>query len=716
MKKARLLCLCLCVLTLALCCLVTTGCKDDKPDPAETGTDTTGATAAPTDPAAPTEAPTEEATEAPTEAATMWSPDMGTFNEGRITYTKTVETEKVDEYPDVQLGEPMSAGDKGVVTLFTTDYDGDDPTCGGKMAVRAGGTAKVLDGVLYFPYSDQTADHIISDGWSTYSVVTPASVKTYKQVALSLDWTIVARGSGAWMTATWGCYVSNYAGKIPDGPGDGLWLSFNPMANLIRVYHPDAPSWPAAWGEIPVETGMLGGMIHTDIVCCDDKSTYIYLTAEGSADRVLAGMIRFEDGKIRIYNGEGTMLKEDTCSTNALQGENFSLFTHAGGGAMIDKLDLLGASKGEVRENVTVTAVPAEGQTLGLDITDKTDLVSINYSVWFDAILGAGSDKVTKYNDITEILAGRQEWGGSPSFHYWAKPGCGYYYRSSDKDVIRTHMTQLYEAGVDFIVIDLTNAGDGYIGNAAWTTYIEIPMVAILDTIMEMRAEGKGTPYVVFWSGSSDGPLYQALFDRFHNVDKWKDCFVYWDNKPLLITTHTDPADFPLKDLYTVRMMWGLSNDHVAYHWSFLNVNNCGTESCTPDGKPEQVSVAVATQETYMSASTAHGRNHGIFWYAQWAYAFRVHPKIVGLTWWNEWAAQRLSVDGQFVFTDNYNEEYSRDIEPMTGGHGDQYYQWMKQYIAAYKSHAECPVLVEEGFEEKAGKEYQTLLRKAGIK
>ena len=290
------------------------------------------------------------------------------------------------------------------------------------------------------------------------------------QGTVSLDWTIVARGSGAWMTATWGCYVSNYAGKIPDGPGDGLWLSFNPMANLIRVYHPDAPSWPAAWGEIPVETGMLGGMIHTDIVCCDDKSTYIYLTAEGSADRVLAGMIRFEDGKIRIYNGEGTMLKEDTCSTNALQGENFSLFTHAGGGAMIDKLDLLAASKGEVRENVTVTAVPAEGQTLGLDITDKTDLVSINYSVWFDAILGAGSDKVTKYNDITEILAGRQEWGGSPSFHYWAKPGCGYYYRSSDKDVIRTHMTQLYEAGVDFIVIDLTNAGDGYVAGdrKAW--------------------------------------------------------------------------------------------------------------------------------------------------------------------------------------------------------------------------------------------------------
>ena len=30
-------------------------------------------------------------------------------------------------------------------------------------------------------------------------------------------------------------------------------------------------------------------------------------------------------------------------------------------------------------------------------------------------------------------------------------------------------------------------------------------------------------------------------------------------------------------------------------------------------------------------------------------------------------------------FVDNYNQEFSRDIE-MEGGHGDQYYQWMKQY------------------------------------
>jgi hypothetical protein len=34
----------------------------------------------------------------------------------------------------------------------------------------------------------------------------------------------------------------------------------------------------------------------------------------------------------------------------------------------------------------------------------------------------------------------------------------------------------------------------------------------------------------------------------------------------------------------------------------------------------------------------------------------------------------------------------------MEGGHGDQYYRWMIEYIYAYKNHRECPVLVEEEY------------------
>ncbi|MBQ9781227.1 MAG: hypothetical protein IJW00_09845 [Clostridia bacterium] len=666
----------------------------------------TDAPAEPVDTTASTDASadtTPEVTEALTEELKGWEQDTGKFNDGIVDYEMVIDKQVHSAYPDDQLGRLMSKGDAGVINTFHADFSDNDATCGGNATVRATGATDCRDGVLYSPF-DANSPTLTGGSWTTWAPNPSSSVKTYKQAQLSLDWSIVSAGDGAWLNAVWGCYVSNYSFKIPDNPGDGLWISFNPVGNKISIYHPDDASWPAAWAHVPVEEGMLNGKHHVDIITSPDYSTYVYVTPEGGDTARLVCTVLFADGKISVYNEANEMIKESNCTTNALQGEHYSLFVHGGGGAQIDNLDLYAASKGDTVETVTVTATPTEGNSLGLDITDKTDLVSICYSVWFDAILGKSYGYVDRWHNITEILAGNQEWGGSPSFHYWAKPALGYYC-SSNKEVIRTHMTQLYTAGVDFIIIDLTNAGDGYLGSSAWIEYIQKPMDAILDTIMEMRAEGLGTPYVVFWVGDGNGPLYKELYDKYHAVEKWKDCFVYWDGKPLMLTTHKTPADFPYPDLFTVRSMWGLGVKYDQGQWSFLSINNKDKVTNGPDGKPEQVSVAVASQETYMSMPTAHGREGGMFWYAQWCTAFEYHPKIVTLTWWNEWTAQRLDIGGgQYVFTDNYNEFYSRDIEPMEGGHGDQYYQWMIKYISAYKGGLECPVLIEDEYREKLEK------------
>ncbi len=86
---------------------------------------------------------------------------------------------------------------------------------------------------------------------------------------------------------------------------------------------------------------------------------------------------------------------------------------------------------------------------------------------------------------------------------------------------------------------------------------VKDPLVALLETMMEMRAEGLGTPYLVVWCGDSSGALYRDFYDNYYNVEKWKDCFVYWDGLPLLLTTHTRESNFPLKpeNLFTVRSM-----------------------------------------------------------------------------------------------------------------------------------------------------------------
>ena len=380
-------------------------------------------------------------------------------------------------------------------------------------------------------------------------------------------------------------------------------------------------------------------------------------------------------------------------------------------------------------EDGSVTATPAEGHTLGLDVTDKTDLVSICYSIWFDYILHKTDTSVEDYNNIAEVLAGQREWGGSPSFHYWSKPALGYYC-SSNREVIRTHMTQLYTAGVDFIILDHTNLGYSLKSDPTnWNRMVDAPMIALFETIMEMRAEGLGTPYVVVWvGGGGDAQLYQYLYDSYYNQEKWKDCFVYWEGKPFLLTTFYHDAANPAPAEFTVRCMGGLLDRTACVKqgkWSFLHFNNA--KYCTEDaaGNSEQIGVCVACQETYMSADTAHGRIGGLLWYAQWTSAFKFRPKFVTLTWWNEWTAQRLYIqgghyDGQYHFTDAYSPECSRDIEPMEGGHGDQYYRWMIEYIYAYKNHAECPVLVEEDYVqylEKFMKSYEkgTSLRKADL-
>lgn len=360
----------------------------------------------------------------------------------------------------------------------------------------------------------------------------------------------------------------------------------------------------------------------------------------------------------------------------------------------------------------------------GLDITFKDDLVGINYSTWHTF--------AKEYNngiiyDLSKILAGQGSLGDVNEFHYWAEPALGYY-SNMDENVVRTHMTQLSNAGVDFIVIDNTNVlmewkniMVGNSGKSMYALYGTEPVIFLLDTCLKMRAEGLKTPYVVFWNRNVEGwGVTNDIYNSIVKLDKYKDLWVYWRAdanglaKPLMLGTGTTglsgvkdyAADYDSKlgaltlaKNFTYRTMWGLQNSETQ-NWSFLNntVNNPRhpiTDETTGNTYYEQICVCAAAQQSYMSYTTATSRRHGITFYNQWQQAFKYRPKIVILTWWNEWVAQKQE-NGQFV--DLYTPEYSRDLEPMKGGFGDQYYQWMIQYIDAYKSHKTCPRLVEAGY------------------
>jgi hypothetical protein len=705
-----------CLLTMMMLCGLTACIREDLPDGDTTDADVThGANGTVADPEVETSTDTASVTEEPSEAATseadtpeetqpaLWEPDTGVFNEGKVTYETVISTVELETLSDELVGSVLTPDTPGVSVVLNTDFEGDDPLLGGDAIAKDAGAVGVVDGRLCIPYVSGSASNPDgSKGWNTWSHTAAVDFSHSKQIQLSMDVAFGAVNPQAWSGGLIGCYVKDYATHIPAwGGGDGLWFGFNPLSDIVTVYTADEGSWPAGLIHYTVPNGLLDGKIHMDIVCEADFTTTVFVTPENGEPTALVKVI-FAEGNMQVLDHNGTKIAEQASTTKALEGGHFVFFPHDFGTMAIDSLLLLTGSAVRTREMTEIKATPIGENTLGLDITDKQGLVSMCYSVWHDAIHGLGDDPIDSYYNIPDILAGKQEWGPESVFHYWSKPAQGYY-RASDQDAIRRNMTMLYNAGVDFINVDLTHVDDTYVGSGTnWIIYLQSPLEALLDTIMVMRSEGLGTPYVVLWYGDSQGPLCEALYEHFYSVEKWQDCFVYWEGKPLILTREADRSHFPMPEAFTVRSMWGMLSSHPTGQWSCMNINNQGTVSRGPDGKAEQIAVVPACQETYMSEPTAHGRNHGIMWYTQWHYAFQMRPKIVGVAWWNEWAAQRLLVNGKYIFTDTYNQEYSRDIEPMEGGHGSQYYDWLCEYIAYYKADLPCPVLVEDGYEEEA--------------
>jgi len=127
-------------------------------------------------------------------------------------------------------------------------------------------------------------------------------------------------------------------------------------------------------------------------------------------------------------------------------------------------------------------------------------------------------------------------------------------------------------------------------------------------------------------------------------------------------------------------------------------------------GVVEQVSVGVAQNAvdgklSVMSNPLAHGRSfhngtqppvsgqnfHGANFEEQWGRAMQIDPEIVFVTGWNEWIAGRFNHPGGFFgagvvsFVDSFNTEFSRDCEPMKGGHGDAYYWQLVANVRKFK-------------------------------
>ncbi|MCP4709287.1 MAG: hypothetical protein GY869_11730, partial [Planctomycetes bacterium] len=322
-------------------------------------------------------------------------------------------------------------------------------------------------------------------------------------------------------------------------------------------------------------------------------------------------------------------------------------------------------------------------------------------------------------NDNTKLLAtvkdGTVEWPAKQGSHHWGEPELGYY-QMTDPFVIRKHASMLVDAGVDVVIFDTTNPP------YTWKDQYE----ALCREYTAMRREGARTPRIGFIGPFGNPcPVTDILWKDLYKPGKWKDLWFEWDDKPLLLANKKYIKDKEMLDFFTFRRpmpdYWIGPNGPDQWSWLEVHPQHVFKNS---KGEAEQMSVGVAQNAIpntpgpapmshkigAMGRSWNNGKkdprkdavNLGLNFDEQWNRVMEVDPKFVFVTGWNEWIAGRYykwhiytDKDCYYpggMFVDQYNQEYSRDCEPMRGGHTDNYYYQLASWVRRYKGVREQPI------------------------
>lgn len=168
---------------------------------------------------------------------------------------------------------------------------------------------------------------------------------------------------------------------------------------------------------------------------------------------------------------------------------------------------------------------------------DQERVVGIFYITWHS---DGNAERPSPFSaDVAKILSqdpaarldGKHPLWTEGSYH-WAEPEMGYFL-SKDEWVIRKDMSMLADAGVDVLVMDVTNAV------RYWDEWD-----VLFPTMEKMRAEGNKVPQFCFWS--FNGPaitVVQDLYDRIYKEGKYRDLWFYWDGKPLILVNGNPSVD-----------------------------------------------------------------------------------------------------------------------------------------------------------------------------
>ena len=376
------------------------------------------------------------------------------------------------------------------------------------------------------------------------------------------------------------------------------------------------------------------------------------------------------------------------------------------------------------------------GRTFNAITGTKSDkYVGIFYFIW----LGQEPAIMSGIYDNTKILAAdsgnpyknlfnKEGTVKSPLMqcHFWGEP-LYQYYNSSDEYVMRRHIELLTSAGIDFLVFDVTNANTY---DVVWEKLFEI-----LDSY---QRQGWNVPKVAFYTNGSSEIVMTHLYEVLYSKNLYSNLWFRPDgNKPLIIGKFdNEPAagmEQTIRNFFYFRLVqWP---DERALHPELPD-----SMVFHPDGfpwidwqKPQRlygdimnVSPAQHPQlplsDSYLIGSLNWGRGFtisyrindsipstgntnyryvpgkndsskveiGANFQQEWNLALKTDPKIVFVIGWDQWIALKMIIlqgtsGERIAFVDDFNEEYSTDIEPMMGGYNDAFYIQLIQNVRKYK-------------------------------
>lgn len=345
--------------------------------------------------------------------------------------------------------------------------------------------------------------------------------------------------------------------------------------------------------------------------------------------------------------------------------------------------------------------------------TGKQHTVGIFYVTWHTA--GLYNMKSPYAADVSKVLEkdpnARMEKDNSawqPKYYnsyHWGEPEMGYFL-SADPFVIRRDVSMLADAGVDVLILDVTNAV------RYWDEWN-----ALFKVLESMKNDGNKVPQICFWSYNGDAIyVVQEIYDLFYSKGKYKDLWFYWYGKPLLLYNaepsydangsghklrnylyskdaatnpgnahYGDPlytseylTDYPdyIKDFFTLRnMWWGYANWYghpvgAEDRWNF------GYEMHTLDGytAKQLVSKHKGKYEEYAVTPAQHSSSMtGKCWtrsggepqldeydmpvpqYVKAAGKTVDDPESYGIYFQERWD-EALSVNPEFIYLNDWNE------------------------------------------------------------